>query len=526
MAAPDRRVVPLPIASVTLLEDRAVIVRRGAVALESADERVRIERIAPVVADKTVSVRVVEGAGVRVIDARVRRRAVVRLRGEGGAELGEAAGPEEVAAMRGDLGRQREELEVQVDRLRAEHDHIARQAASLDQVAQLTLADLAVDASWGVEIDAERARVVDDIAAEERALPPRLVEVEREIERASRAMARLDARIAVLDGPDAEERADLEVDLTGAAGAACELRAEYVVPGACWRPWHSARLDGSASVEFATDACVWQNTGEDWRDVELAFSTERASLGALPPRLSSDVLRVTRKTELVVQIREQEIDTAGLGGETGGKRAASELPGIDDGGQPVTLRASGRSSVPSDGRPYRVRLATFTSEAETELISFPELAPAVLLRSTQHNRGAAPLLAGPVDLLRSSGLVGRTSILFIAPGEKFELGWGPEADLRVSREVEELDEKSRMLGTRNERDTIVRVRLSNLGATPRKVAITERVPVSELEKIRIDVDLDHTTGRRRPDEHGFLRWTVDLPAFGHDTVDLRWQLRK
>ncbi|HUS64437.1 MAG TPA: mucoidy inhibitor MuiA family protein [Kofleriaceae bacterium] len=523
MAGIERRAVELPIASVTLLEDRAVVVRRGPVTLAAADERVVVEKVAPVVADKTVSVRVVEGSGVRVIDARVKRRAVVRLRDAEGAATAEA--PADLAALRTDLGRQRDDLELALDRRRAEHDPLARQAAALDQVAQLTLTDLAIDATWGVEIDAERARLVDDIAAEERALPARIVELEREIDRQTRTIARLDARIAAVDGPDAEERADLEVDLAGAAGASCELRVEYVVPGACWRPWHTARMDGDARVEVSTDACVWQATGEDWRDVELQFSTERASLGALPPRLASDVLRATRKTELVVQVREQEIDTAGLGGE-GGKRAAAELPGIDDGGQPVTLRAADRSSVPSDGRPYRVRLSTFTSEAQTELVSTPELAPAVLLKSTQHNRGTGPLLAGPVDLVRSSGLVGRTSILFIAAGEKFELGWGPEADLRISRSVEELDEKSRLLGSRTERDTIVRLRLSNLGATSRKISITERIPVSELEKIKVEVDLDHTTARRRPDEHGFLRWTVDLPAYGHDTIDLRWQLRK
>ena len=68
-----RRAIQLPIASVTLLEDRAHVVRRGSLSLAAADDRVQIERVAPVIADKTVAVTVIEGQ-VKVVDARVRRR--------------------------------------------------------------------------------------------------------------------------------------------------------------------------------------------------------------------------------------------------------------------------------------------------------------------------------------------------------------------------------------------------------------------------------------------------------------------
>lgn len=537
-----RRLIELPIASVTLLEDRAHVVRRGSLALASADERVQIERVAPVVVDKTVAVTVIEGS-VKVVDARVRRRALVRLRD--GDRLAEEAhgvtpgdpvsssggdrsvGEEQLGAERAELEREGDRLEAERNRIQAERDLVIRQAAALEQVAVLSLADMAEDASWGDELGAAAAARMAEIAGEERGLADQLVERERELADVERAMQRLAIRIAAVDRPDTEERADLEIDLAGAEGSACELRVDYVVPGACWRPWHTARLDGS-SVEIATDACVWQNTGEDWRGVELILSTERASLGAEPPRLASDVLRAARKSDqLVVATREQEIETAGLGGGgEGGARAARELPGIDDGGEVVALRAPERATVPSDGRPYRVRLTSFTAEADTQLVAFPELAPVVLLKSTQQNKGGEPLLAGPVDLVRSSGLVGRTSILFVAPGERFDLGWGPEADLRLSREVDAFEEKSRMLSSWIERDTRIRVRLSNLGAAARKLTVTERIPISEIEKVKVEVDPSRTTGKQRPDENGFVRWTVDLAGFGHQELELTYQLKK
>ena len=521
MTTTSRRAIELPIASVTLLEDRAHVVRRGSLTLAATDERVQIARVAPVIADKTVAVNVVEGTA-KVVDARVRRHSIVRLRdGDRVAEVDQLG--DERARLEGES----DELQAERERVQSDHDLLTRQVAALEQVASLSLADMGEDAAWGEQLGPEAAARLAEIAGDERDLIAQLVDREREIEELDRKLQRLSVRIAAVDRPDAEERADLEIDLAGAAGSACELRVDYVVPGACWRPWHTARLD-AGKIELSTDACVWQNTGEDWRGVELLLSTERASLGAEPPRLASDLLRAARKSEqLVVQAREQDIDTAGLGGdEPAGARAAAELPGIDDGGEVIAMRAPERASVPSDGRPYRVRLTSFTAEAETQLVAFPELAPVVLLKSTQQNKGAEPLLAGPVDLVRSSGLVGRTSILFIAPGERFDLGWGPEADLRLSREVDVLEEKSRMLSAWIERATRVRVRLSNLGAAGRKLEVTERVPVSEIEKVKIEVDPSRTTGKQRPDQHGFLRWTIDLAAFGHQEIELTYQLKK
>jgi uncharacterized protein (TIGR02231 family) len=306
------------------------------------------------------------------------------------------------------------------------------------------------------------------------------------------------------------------------------------VPGACWRPCHTARLTDAAGgrparVELDTDACVWQNTGEDWREVELVLSTERASLGVEPPQLASDVLRAMRRSsEVVVEAREQDIETTGLGlgGEAAARAVSAELPGIDDGGEVRTWRAAERATIPSDGRPYRARLGSFESDADVELCAFPELTRTVLLKSVQENRGGGPLLAGPVDLVRQSGLCGHTSIRYVAPGERFELGWGPDPDLRVSRDVEALDEKARMLSAWSVRRTQVRIKLSNLGAEPKRVTVAERLPVSEVEKVRIAVDAERVTGGRRPDENGLLRWPVTLDAFGHEELELVWELRR
>ena len=137
-----------------------------------------------------------------------------------------------------------------------------------------------------------------------------------------------------------------------------------------------------------------------------------------------------------------------------------------------------------------------------------------------------PILAGPVDLIRENGFVGRTSVLFIAPGETFELGWGPEPELRLKRTEEKKAEKSRTLSAWVERAHHIQLRFSNLGTSSRSIRVTERIPVSEVDRVKIELDAKATSEAARPDADGFVSWTLRLPPFGQKRLELHYNLRK
>ena len=241
------------------------------------------------------------------------------------------------------------------------------------------------------------------------------------------------------------------------------------------------------------------------------------------PLLQTDQLRARKRgSDVHVAAREQAIHTAGLGQGEAPAEVEDELPGIDDGGEAVELRARTRATVPPDGRPYRVPIVDFESEAEVALVCTPELAEAVLLRTRQVNRGRLPLLAGPVDLVRDSGLVGRTSTLYVAPGERFELGWGPDRGLRVRREVELLEETRRTLSSWTRKPRRVTIKLSNVGAKPATIEVKERIATSEIEKV--EVEHDHASRSATADSDGFVTWTVPLRGFGREELQLQWTL--
>lgn len=167
------------------------------------------------------------------------------------------------------------------------------------------------------------------------------------------------------------------------------------------------------------------------------------------------------------------------------------------------------------------------AQSTASLVSYPELAEAVLVRAEQTCGATHPLLAGPVDLVRESGFVGRSKLPLIAPGERFELGFGPDVHLRVSRKTEAVDEEPGLLPSSFiGRAHRVVVHLSNLDDAPRKLTVTERVPVSEIEKVEVVFDEKKTIPRAKPDDDGFVRWSVELAPHTHTTLALRYVVRR
>lgn len=507
-------ILKAPVCVVTLLEDRAQVRRIGKVNLTQGLWRVTVERVAPVLSDKSLRAELLGNySGTRIDDVRVRRKMLVK----------ESDRPAEVQALEAEV-RSRSVHEVEsllktFNNITEDRQHLESSFEQVSTILIKGLQELPVDAVWG-QIDPKSWREqLTTLFNQLRDFRAEILSNYHTQEHLSQQINDLITKAKALSRPDMVYAAYLEADLMIPQAGEYEIAFDYVVPNAMWRPWHQARLllEDKPSVSFRVDGCVWQRTGEDWKDVDLVFSTARASLGTEPPLLTDDPLNVQEKSQqIVIQSRNQTIQTTGLG--TGAAPtpvetpSTVEVPGVDDGGEVRNLRSATKATIPSDGRPYRVPIFSFSSDAFVEYVLMPEVACQVVLKSEQTNTASFPILAGPVDLVRSTEFVGKTSLGFIAPGEKFALGWGPDAVMRVQRTTTQ-KRKQNHLTKWNEVTTTTKLFLSNIGAESRVVKTTERIPISELEQVKVEVIAEKTTDRMQPDENGFCTWNFTLEPY-------------
>jgi uncharacterized protein (TIGR02231 family) len=497
--------VDLPIHTVTLTEDRALVQRGGAVVWPRDGAgvlTVTLPEVAPLLVDASLQVDVNPGF--------VLGRAAVTRRWE--PRQTDSTTPVDTGLSIVQLEQKLVDLQAAVAQTAAARSRatalLRRYADQVAWVATVQAGAAPEADAWQAGLARLEARILDILAGEiTQREDVRQQEETLAILRAAREVRtagwRMRATLALT----------LEAQAAG-AGQSVELRVRYLTPAALWRPTYQAELGREGSLSLVTMATVWQRTGEDWPNAHLVLSTARPSAGAVLPPLNEDTLRLRDKSAeerrvITAVSRDQVIQKASLA--QGDDDGDAGLPGVSDGGEVQQLTAAAPVNVPGDGRPRRVAIQTYAVAGRPAHLCVPEQKALVFGRMELTNPSSSPLLAGPVTLIRDGGPAGVTHIPFVAPGERFTLSLGSEDDVvvRYTRRAE----VEKRLALSDRRWLIQETELTQTGLAPLEVELVLRVPVSELAQVRVVLDREARTspGATGPDEQGFVRWTVVLP---------------
>ncbi len=511
-ATPARVQVPSQAEQVTFFEDRAEVKRRARAQVKPGLGWVVVGDVSSAVDDSTVIV------GARGERARtIANRVVRRVREETAISAIQIAQLEkEFEAVRA----KRRRLEATIARIQSERNrqgtlarHWLTQVARVPRDAATTapgsrLAYSAIEQAEMRSLDDEHARKseLNQARLDEQLLATKLAE-------GRTLVPRYEATVEVQ--VEALEPHEVELELT------------YRVPCALWRPEHLAKLettaDGKMQLRLRTWASVWQLTGERWENITCRFSTARPARDANAPLVSDDQLYTRRKSAeerktVVVEARDQNIALAGL---ERGARELEEMPGVDDGGEPLTYTAPRPTTIPSDGHAFRVELEELVLPTDVDVVAYPERSEAAFVRALATLKRPTPLLAGPVWVARGTELVGRAKSTYVAAGEPFELGFGTDDGIRVRRQLTETKDTTAITGTQKSMRK-VQVFLSNLSGSIKKVTVIERVPVSEIGDVKVEVT--EAEGSRPERKDGLIKYDVELAPRATKTLTLVYRI--
>ncbi|MBZ0137696.1 MAG: DUF4139 domain-containing protein [Planctomycetes bacterium] len=496
---------------VTFFEDRAEVTRVAKVSVADGRQWVRLEGATSLLDDRTVQARSLSDR-VQVLSARVVRR--IR-------EVNDTSNEERQALMLAikEITAQKAELTTAINRT-------DRRVSYLHELIVEWCETLAAVPKPGEDSPvAEYAKAWQALTTRDDDYLAQQAEFNDAIDDINAEARRHQQKLSEAGVTRTLHECFIEVQVDASTTDDIELEVKYRTPCALWRPEHMARLDRDAKnphagqIEWTTWGVVWHRTGEDWKDVEVAFSTARPAQVADAPNVRDDPLGKRKKTaeerkQVVVQVREETIKDAG-------ERAAAEMPGVDDGGKPLEFTPKGAFSLPGTGQPTRVEVGRRTLKASVARVLMPERAQTAFLKADANWEGDAPILAGPLRLARGNSLVGRSRTKFVAIGQKFETGFGPEDGVRCKRSVHEERETAKLTGSQTiERK--VTLRLSNLGDGPQELLINERVPVSEIEGLEVKLK---EAKDWKLDEDGYLTRTITLEPRANATCEFSYEIK-
>jgi len=359
-----------------------------------------------------------------------------------------------------------------------------------------------------------------------------------------RSINDIQIRIGELSPPN---RVETIVSINVAAQSAAEgsFEIEYKIDQAGWQPVYDANLilgdtaDG-AKVDLNRRAQVRNASGEIWDNVQLALSTSRPSSATSAPELATfeidevqpEYYRSKEERDISngLVLMDSIAPAAPVARKSFGEaEVLEEAPiAIDYGGFQAVFHIPGRTSIDNTGEVKSVGIDQQELKVDLYATSVPRIDPAAYLVAGIDYTGETPLLPGQVLLSRDGVFIGKGILPMISSGEKHELGFGVDDQVRIERvETDKLKGESGFVSTVRTDERRFLTTVQNLHDFPMKIAVLDRLPVSNHEDIVVEVISGWTqpTKTNVDDRRGILEWSNLVPAKGKQEISFGYKVQ-
>jgi uncharacterized protein (TIGR02231 family) len=334
--------------------------------------------------------------------------------------------------------------------------------------------------------------------------------------------ADLQAQLDRYQNPHPQDSYQLQVAIEHTGASQFQLEVSYLVLQVSWQPSYDLRVNSdSKKLELTYLASVSQRSGEAWENIALTLSTAQPGLGNLPPRLDPwyvDVQNIWSNAAPADMV----LGAAAPMARHAPAAASGELTGYLDPiaaetinaqraeyGGVVTFKVAGRGKIPPDGTAYKTTLHREEIPLELIHIAMPSQVSFVYLQAKITNPDpGVTLLPGKANIFRDGMFVGVSDLGHVAPSQEFKLNLGIDDRVKINRELTDRHGDKKFLGGNRRTLWGYRIQIENLHHHPVTLELSERIPHSRSEKVR--VKLVHTEPEIILGELGLLEWMLPL----------------
>ncbi|NQE37839.1 mucoidy inhibitor MuiA family protein [Microcoleus asticus] len=510
------------ISEVTVYTDRALVTRRGTVALTGNERELAIASL-PATLD-TESVRATGAGTVAVRLLGVRSETVFNS--------------EPVDDRTAELTQQIQELETQK---RAINDKITARKIQLKFVEGLSEKSVGFFSSSVAKQQVglnETGELLNFLGTHYLKYVSAIAHHERQQHELDKQIEALQQQLWQVHTPHSQQSFNIIVAIEASGSGNFELEVSYVVMRARWTPLYDLRVNTTNNqINLNYLAEVNQNTGEDWTGVALTLSTAKPGMGTLPPKLqpwfidivhpksaqNREVLmkrsRQTEKAEMAIDFMELEMEDEvplpmmAMGGAAGAPEpidATTAIAQVSKEGGTVSFQVGGNTNIPSDGTPHKVTIFSENYPFKPEYIAVPRLVSFAYLQAVVVNPlTGATLLPGKANIFRDNTFVGTVQLENVSPGQEYKVNLGIDERLKIERELVERQVDKKLIGQQRRMSYAYRLNVTNLHQVQVHLTLKEQLPVSRNEQIKVRSTL--TNPKIVAGEMGLLEWIMSLP---------------
>ena len=168
----------------------------------------------------------------------------------------------------------------------------------------------------------------------------------------------------------------------------------------------------------------------------------------------------------------------------------------------------GRNHVSANGKPHRMHIAHASLALSTTLHAIPRTSLNAYITGKMVNTTEMPILPGAANVFVGADLIGSASLEFIAAREAGSLYLGVDESVKITRRLDEKNSGLTFLSKRKQLSFAYSIQVRNFRSEAVQLAVYESLPVSQDE--RINIDLDKPVPKPDANDRGMMRWDLTL----------------
>jgi uncharacterized protein (TIGR02231 family) len=335
---------------------------------------------------------------------------------------------------------------------------------------------------------------------------------------------RLNNQLNELNSRQNQPSGEISVRVQSDNVAEAEFRVSYLVANAGWTPVYDIRAkDVSSPIEMKYNANVFQNSGEDWDNVNLSLSNSNPNLSGSAPEIFPWYIGFIEPRpqmyETGAAMKSQEMKMDAGGAEEKPMAARTMEVSVVENQTSFNFKVNIPYSLKSNGNLLKVDLTTYSIPAEYQYYAAPKLDKDAFLIANITGWDKYNLLQGEASLYFENTYVGKSTINPDIQSDTMKISLGRDKSIVITRKKVDEFTQRKTIGA-NKVDTrgfVTSVR--NNKSKPVNLIIVDQIPVSTRSEIVVN-PLE-VSGAISDKLTGILKWELQLNSL--DQKDLKFQ---
>ena len=316
------------------------------------------------------------------------------------------------------------------------------------------------------------------------------------------------------------------------AASSGTLRINYLTGQAGWNPQYDLKATNHQSdITLVYKAQIYQNTGQDWKQVKIKVSNANPNQGNTKPTLPVWFVNFQRyvtqpraKKALYIESAASRVDIA--------EDAVEEKDFEADMIEKYTNKVQNFSSVEFDisilmnvetgGKMHYMNLRTEKVPTQFQLYLVPKLEKDAFVVARLTGWESLDLLMGQANIYYGSTYIGKTVVDPSVLKDTLEVSMGRDRSVYVERKQTSRGVKKKLLENSKEYTAEYEIKIKNKNAGEIDLVIEDHIPISQNEKIEIS----STTGKGKLDEsRGLLSWEIKLSSLEKRSIEYGYTIK-